>query len=48
MQYKIIIDLDTQRHITPARAQLIRECICDTLTYFGICTGVEFFVQRNL
>lgn len=48
MQYKIIIDLDTQRHLTPAKAQLIRECICDAMAYFGICYGVEFFVQRKL
>lgn len=48
MQYKIIIDLETQRHLTPAKAQLVRECICDAVAFFGVCFGVEFFVQRDL
>lgn len=48
IQYKITIDLETQRHLTPAKAQLLRECICDAVAFFGICFGVEFFVQRDL
>lgn len=48
IQYKITIDLETQRHLTPEKAQLLRECICDAVAFFGICFGVEFFVQRDL
>jgi hypothetical protein len=48
MQYKLIIDLNTLQHLTPTKAQRLRECICDAVAFFGVCFGVEFFVQRDL